>query len=483
MSLLLVEGFDGLGALADKYTVSGTCTLDSSIKRTGARSLKLATTASYIVLPIIPNTSQVYLGFGYYTTTLSANKLISFRNNSGEQCAVYIATTGEISVKNNTTVLGTSVLQLAINTWYYIEVKCTVSDSVEFSTPYFSININDVEWLSLGVLYDTIITTPLMTSNTTPSGVCSASSTLGAGSEAYRAFDTLLTNQWHAANVGCPHWLKYQFPTAETVVSYEIFCQDSYWHPINFKLQGSNDNSIWTDLDTRTGISMTSGVKYTYNISSPDSYTYYRLYISISNNGGAYASCGELRLLKYGTTELTYDTQQQTTTGIDYIWLYGAGGTANYIDDIYISDASGSFLGPCSVTTLFPTGSGTTSQFVGSDSNSVNNYQLIDDTTHDVADYVQSNVVGDIDLYTYPALAYNPDVIHAVDIVTYNVKTDVGRKTLVPVSRISGENYTGEEKEVETPLNICDMFLPLADVSPWTQALVNASEFGIKLNS
>jgi hypothetical protein len=41
MSLLLIEGWDGIGAITDKYAITGTVAFDTNIKRTGTRSVKI----------------------------------------------------------------------------------------------------------------------------------------------------------------------------------------------------------------------------------------------------------------------------------------------------------------------------------------------------------------------------------------------------------------------------------------------------------
>lgn len=63
------------------------------------------------------------------------------------------------------------------------------------------------------------------------------------------------------------------------------------------------------------------------------------------------------------------------------------------IDDVYVCDGTGSanndFLGDVRVDCFFPNGNGNSSQFVGSDSNSTDNYLLVDETpANDDTDYV-----------------------------------------------------------------------------------------------
>lgn len=134
---------------------------------------------------------------------------------------------------------------------------------------------------------------PAMTSNTTPSGVASASSCY-PGSYAYAAFDGL-TGGWPSNSVGCPGWLQYQFPSPVVIKSYAImpWSVDTWNGRVitGWKFQGSNDGSNWTDLDTRSVAAVTwqqFGVKY-FNTTNTSAYAYYRLYITSNNGNGIVA--------------------------------------------------------------------------------------------------------------------------------------------------------------------------------------------------
>jgi len=54
-----------------------------------------------------------------------------------------------------------------------------------------------------------------------------------------------------------PQWSSVQFPTAQSVSSYDFSALTGYgpeWMPVAWTLQGSNDGSTWTDIDKQSDI-------------------------------------------------------------------------------------------------------------------------------------------------------------------------------------------------------------------------------------
>lgn len=154
---------------------------------------------------------------------------------------------------------------------------------------------------------------PIMTTNSAPSGTASASSVLAAGYEAFRAFDAIGSagdtnpgNFWLSViGAAFPQWVQYQFTSAQTIRSYSIApatglppsnlglaggCFPAYWATA-WALQGSNNGSSWTDLDTRSGqtwtnITTQAGFQKAFVVTTPGSYTYYRLNITAGTSNG-----------------------------------------------------------------------------------------------------------------------------------------------------------------------------------------------------
>lgn len=66
--------------------------------------------------------------------------------------------------------------------------------------------------------------------------------------------------------------------------------------PKNWSLQGSNNGTSWTTLDTRTGQTFASRfLTKTYTFSNTTAYSYYRLNVT-ANNGGAELQIAEIGL-------------------------------------------------------------------------------------------------------------------------------------------------------------------------------------------
>jgi hypothetical protein len=144
---------------------------------------------------------------------------------------------------------------------------------------------------------------PAMTSETTPSGVASDSGHF-TGREGWTAFDRA-SGSYFALASSYPQWIKYEFPSTEIITSYSIESEvvDPVFSrtPTEFKLQGSNDDSIWVDLDSQTGIVWGSGETKRWSFANATNYLYYRLYVTdtLYNNQTL-------------ITELTLDTSEAT---------------------------------------------------------------------------------------------------------------------------------------------------------------------------
>jgi hypothetical protein len=167
--------------------------------------------------------------------------------------------------------------------------NCTVAGDRRSSTVYVEDNNSATGFTGVAVAAGATLNPHNIT--------VSASSEFSAGYEAWRAFDnttsgTSSTNVcWANSASAFPCWLKVDNGAGVVANSYRITSptdRTTQDLPNNWTFEGSNDNSNWTVLDTRTGAASTissssGGTVYTFtNITA---YRYYRLNISSVNSG------------------------------------------------------------------------------------------------------------------------------------------------------------------------------------------------------
>lgn len=177
--------------------------------------------------------------------------------------------------------------------------------------------------------FGTII--PTMTSNTSPSGVASASSIYNATYDAFGAFDkkTDSNNAWVTLDNVLTGWLAYEFPEPKTVVKYAITSRNSTnrGDVKNWTFEGWNDTTqSWEILDTR-GNEPAWGVaeKRSYSIANKVAYKKYRINVTAITltSSTTYLSIGELEMMD------TVGTIRSLTGGVAYA---DANGNSSTID-------------------------------------------------------------------------------------------------------------------------------------------------------
>lgn len=163
--------------------------------------------------------------------------------------------------------------------------------------------------------------------------------------------------------------------------------------------------------------------------------------------------------------------------------------TGAYYDDIYVLDGTGSaphndFLGDCRVEVIRPSGNGNYSQWLGSDADSTDNYQHVDDTNSDGdSTYVEESVVDDKDSYAFGDLTSTPDTIFGIQFNVRARKTDAGSISIAPLARVASTDYFG------TGWALSDSFVDQTEImednpntaAAWTASGINNAEFGFKV--
>jgi len=162
-----------------------------------------------------------------------------------------------------------------------------------------------------------------------------------------------------------------------------------------------------------------------------------------------------------------------------------------YIDDVYICDGDGTanndFIGPAFVEGLLPTSDGNSSDWTPS--SGTDNYVLIDENPSDLdgTDNVSTTTQDAKDTYGYADLTSSPDLIRGLQVNTDARKLTVANQDLANVTR-SGTTESDSVAETVTDETDFKTVVAVFEQDPdtsaaWTQAGVNAAEFGIKKTS
>lgn len=211
---------------------------------------------------------------------------------------------------------------------------------------------------------------------------------------------------------------------------------------------------------------------------------YIELKFTINNTTGV------VELMLDGVTEIASTTGLNTRATANTQWtgfaLWSAtnNNSSHYYDDIYVLNAgsgSNTFLGPVSIPLLTVAGNGASADWSpngGSNSGSV----LTDDgdTT-----FNESSTPGDVDTFAMTDLPAAAGSVFALR-PRIVAKRDAGAaRTVRPVFRIGGVDYTGTTKAVGTSATVVGEPVEVspATTSAWTISEVNGLEAGYELVS
>jgi len=168
----------------------------------------------------------------------------------------------------------------------------------------------------------------------------------------------------------------------------------------------------------------------------------------------------------------------------------GSGSSSFFLDDIYILNEQGSVnndrLGVCYVTSISPTGAGSSTQWTPSTGS---NWDCVNDptsTTH-ASDYVTAAADDLLDLYTVSDVTLAAtEQIKGVLFDAYAQKSDIGAREIAIACKSGGTTDVGADQALE-PLSYRHRF-GLWETDPatgalWTQSGLNGAEFGYKSRS
>jgi len=182
--------------------------------------------------------------------------------------------------------------QLTMGTKYMLPVKMTSISSGKFDS-------------ALQIAYFMVDSIYIRKKDITAQGKLAVSdeNTYGASSAegSPHLVDNDITTKYLSQNYNPNFWFQLQFPTAQVVNEYTFTSgNDSPERdPKDWNLQGSNDGTTWTTLDTRTGETFANReqtVTFTFSNNTP--YTYYRVNVT-ANNGDGLFQMSEWRVIQY----------------------------------------------------------------------------------------------------------------------------------------------------------------------------------------
>ncbi len=147
------------------------------------------------------------------------------------------------------------------------------------------------------------ILTPIMTSNTEPSGEVSASSTYQTRYP-WHAFTQNengdIYYNWASNGTSGGEWIQYQFTKAQKVTKIDFYnrnASDGYY-PTQLTVKGSNDETNWTELGVYTSFNSGAKAKTTLVIEHPSNYKIYRLiFDSMTPSANGYAGASRIDLI------------------------------------------------------------------------------------------------------------------------------------------------------------------------------------------
>jgi len=172
---------------------------------------------------------------------------------------------------------------------------------------------------------------PVMTSNTTPSGIASASSEASTTRQAWKGFAGESANGWMPSESSYPAWIQYKFdaPTLATNLKalYKNDSGTSYTQKV--EISASNDGTNWTTF--ATNVLLNSNNAYTdISFTNDNEYLYYRMTL-LSGSEAPQPFVGSGYLLQfYSISEGVTDNQ----SAMSYI------GANNYASNTLLADST-----------------------------------------------------------------------------------------------------------------------------------------------
>ena len=175
-----------------------------------------------------------------------------------------------------------------------------------------------------------------------------------------------------------------------------------------------------------------------------------------------------------------------TNTTIDQLSIgLIANGSGVYIDDLYISNETGSapyntFLGDVRVATLSPTAAGASTQMTP---DSGANFSRVNESTYSASNYVSGATPAYRDTYTMADLPANVATVYAVQNNVIAKRTSTGAIAVKPAIKSGASVYYGTPSSVTTnDITYTDLrTTDPATSTAWAVSGVNNLESGLEI--
>ncbi len=275
-------------------------------------------------------------------------------------------------------------------------------------------------------------------------------------------------------------WDGWTFTLVNNVTESYVENEGAKTATINLNLAAPRSVAYLRDFINNNSTRFTSAVVASGNLAVGDAGV-------MGTTAGASATYGTIELRYGGRTllSLKHDTKPYAYQNYyDYFRLY----TGTYYDNLYVCNTAGShcndFLGPIKITTAYPVAAGDAAEWTGSGGGS--HYTYVDDfpSPNDDTDYVESETIGQKELWNYLDVSDLGDTIYAAQAVTLVRSTDaecLQLKTLAKSGGGSETENTAEPVGVDyTELTRLMEFQP-GTSDPWTVSVLNAYQFGVKV--
>jgi hypothetical protein len=196
------------------------------------------------------------------------------------------------------------------------------------------------------------------------------------------------------------------------------------------------------------------------------------------------------RLNEQEIVNWTGDNRHSGTTGLQVSRFYAA--LQRYwdisIDDFYIAGGNGSynndFLGDVRIDVINPNGAGNYTQLTPS---AGNNYECVDEGIIDESDYVEGANAAEKDSYSYADVPTDLDDVSIFGICLRNISQRTAGSDNIKIDALvrtgsTDYNSASEVSLTDTWSNKDFMFeKDPSDSGDWTQAKINACEFGMEV--